>query len=79
MPIWDAKTRGGTHVDEIPGSPRDPKYQTWVMGYDTIAFVCFFMILCHTSPLWEPPFLILSLIRVLQTNRQLDKLLSLAT
>ncbi len=28
MPIWDAKTWDGTHVDEIPGSLRDPKYQT---------------------------------------------------
>lgn len=56
MPIWDAKTWNGTHVDEIPGSLRDLKYQTWVMGYDTIAFVCFFMILYHASPLWEPSF-----------------------
>jgi salicylate hydroxylase len=41
MPIWDAKTWDGTHVDEVPGSLRDPKYQTWVMGHDTIAFVSF--------------------------------------
>ena len=39
MPIWDAKTWDGTHVDEVPGSLRDPNYQTWVMGHDTVAFV----------------------------------------
>jgi len=39
MPIWDAKTWDGAHVDEVPGSLRDPKYQTWVMGHDTVAFV----------------------------------------
>jgi len=38
-PIWDASTWDGTHVDEVPGSMRDPKYQTWVMGHDTVAFV----------------------------------------
>jgi salicylate hydroxylase len=42
MPIWDAKSWDGTHVDEIPAQGlRDPKYQTWVMGHDTIAFVGF--------------------------------------
>jgi salicylate hydroxylase len=41
MPIWDANTWDGTHVDEVPGSLRDPMYQTWVMGHDTIAFVGF--------------------------------------
>ena len=78
-PIWDAKTWDGTHVDEIPGSLRDPKYQTWVMGYDTIAFVCFFYDFIPRFSVVGAFLLILSLIRVLQTNRQLDKLLSLAT
>ena len=53
-PIWDAKTWDGTHVDEIPGSLRDPKYQTWVMGYDTIAFVGFFDDFIPPYPLLEP-------------------------
>jgi salicylate hydroxylase len=41
MPIWDANTWDGTHVDEVPKFLRDPKYQTWVMGHDTVAFVSF--------------------------------------
>lgn len=39
VPIWDAKIWDGIHVDEIPGSLMDPKYQAWVMGHDTVAFV----------------------------------------
>jgi salicylate hydroxylase len=51
MPIWDANTWDGTHVDEVPGSLRDPKYQTWVMGHDTIAFVGFPWIVYQASVL----------------------------
>jgi salicylate hydroxylase len=44
MPIWDAKTWDGSHVDEIPVQGlRDPKYQTWAMGHDTVAFVSSFI------------------------------------
>ncbi|KAI9745685.1 MAG: hypothetical protein M1818_001219 [Claussenomyces sp. TS43310] len=38
MPIWDAKSWDGSHVDDVPGSMRDPTYQTWVMGHDTAGF-----------------------------------------
>ena len=79
MPIWDAKTWNGTHADEIPGSLRDRKHQAWVMVYDTIAFVCFFYDFIPRFSVVGAFLLILSFIRVLQTNRQLDKLLSLAT
>jgi salicylate hydroxylase len=36
MSIRDAKTWDGAHIDEVPGSLRDPNYQTWVMGHDTM-------------------------------------------
>lgn len=75
MPIWDAKTWDGTHVDEVPGSLRDPKYQTWVMGHDTIAFVGFPQ-LSTKLLFFGPLFLIVLLICGLETNRQLDKLLA---
>ncbi|KAN0104053.1 FAD/NAD(P)-binding domain containing protein [Hyaloscypha variabilis] len=38
MPIWDAKTWDGSYIDDVPGSLRDPNYQSWVMGHDTIIF-----------------------------------------
>jgi salicylate hydroxylase len=41
MPVWDAKTWDGSHIDDVPGSLRDPNYQSWVMGHDTIIFVGF--------------------------------------
>jgi salicylate hydroxylase len=75
MPIWDTKTWDGTHIDEVPRSLRDPKYQTWVMGHNTIEFVGFpwlsSRLLCFGLL-----FLIVLLICGLQTNRQLDKLLA---
>lgn len=75
MPIWDAKTWDGTHVDEVPGSLRDPKYQTWVMGHDTIAFVGFALLSTKLLFFWSF-LLIVLLIYGLQTNRQLDQLLA---
>ncbi|KAI9825138.1 MAG: hypothetical protein M1819_000596 [Sarea resinae] len=38
MPIWDAANWDGSHIDDVPSSIRDPKYQTWVMGHDTVSF-----------------------------------------
>jgi salicylate hydroxylase len=61
LPIWDTNTWDGTHVDEDPGSLRDPKYQTWVMGHDTIAFVGFPSFSTRTL-FFRPFFLILLLI-----------------
>jgi hypothetical protein len=78
MPIWDAKTWDGTHVDEIPGSLRDPKYQTWVISYDTRAFVSFPW-LSTTLKSWGPSlWLCFDFVANigLQTNRQIDKLIS---
>ena len=34
--IWDAKTCDSTNVDEVPESLKVAKYQTWVMGHDTM-------------------------------------------
>jgi salicylate hydroxylase len=75
MPIWDANTWDGTHVDEVLGSLRDPRYQTWVMGHNTIAFVGLPWL--STRLLFFGFFFWNSLlIYGLQTSSQLDKLLA---
>ena len=38
MPISDAKTWDGTHVDEVSGSLRDPKYQTYSRAEESCKF-----------------------------------------